>query len=297
MLMSLLGATVVTLLTAPTVAPEWLGPGEASCIQAPGQAAPCPAAQRVYHRIVALAPSFTETLFAIGAGERVVAVTRFDHEPPAVERLPKVGGFVDPDVEAVLALRPDLVVAAPVAGSRGRLETMARLGATVLVMPAESLAELWQAITLLGRATETEQQAAALTERLARELASIEQASAKLAPLSVLLVVGYRPLIVAGPHSFLDSLCALVNARNAVQRGNAFVQLDLEAVRAASPAVIVDITLDEAAPRGLWQLIAEHTTPPPRVVPARDETLLRPGPRLATGLRALARALRPENRP
>ena len=79
-------------------------------------------------RIVSLAPSLTELVFAMGAGNRIVGVTRFDNYPPEVSKLPKVGGFIDPNIEAVVELKPDLVLALPNSGGRSRVETMARLG-------------------------------------------------------------------------------------------------------------------------------------------------------------------------
>src|SRR4051812_13309648 len=92
---------------------------------------PSPTAPR---RIVSLAPSVTELLFALGAGDSVVGVTRYDDFPPEVARLPRVDGFVDPDAEAVLALHPDLVVAVRTGGGRGRLDALARLGASVVTL-------------------------------------------------------------------------------------------------------------------------------------------------------------------
>jgi len=262
--------------------PEWLGPQ-------PAAGAP--------RRIVSLAPSLTEILFALGVGPRVVAVTRFDHEPAAVNSLPRVGGFVDPDPEAVLATRPDLVVAAPVAGSRGRLDALARLQVSVLVIPAETLDELWQAIEILGRVCGVERPAAALRERMQAELAAVAAATTRTAPLRVLLVVGYRPLIIAGAASFLGGVLSLVNARNALASAQPFAQIDLEAVWAAAPDVIVDLTMGESAPEGFWRPVLENSKAPPRLLTIKDEALLRPGPRLGSGLRGLAAALRPAGTP
>ena len=78
-------------------------------------------------RIVSLAPSATELLYALGQGHRVVGVTRFDDYPAAVLTLPKVGGFVDPDLEAIMTLRPDFVVAIPTSGGRARLDAITAL--------------------------------------------------------------------------------------------------------------------------------------------------------------------------
>ena len=76
-------------------------------------------------RVVSLAPNLTEILFAIGAGERVVGVTTYDDYPEEVKKLPRVGGFIDPSVEAILALKPDLVICVPNPGGRNRMDALA----------------------------------------------------------------------------------------------------------------------------------------------------------------------------
>jgi iron complex transport system substrate-binding protein len=245
-------------------------------------------------RVVSLAPSLTETAFALGAGARIVGVTRFDDAPPQVKSLPKVGGLVDPDPEAVLALRPDLALAVPIAGARQRLRTLARLGVPVLVVPAETLNDLWAAINVLGRALGTEAAARSLAASLSAQLAAARARAAGAPRLRVLIIVGYRPLIAAGPGSFLDALLASVNAVNVVARGAAFTHLDVEAAAAGRPDVVLDLGLNESPPPGLWDLLARlQGGKPPRVVHLTDEALVRPGPRLGEALGRLAEALRP----
>jgi len=99
--------------------------------------------------------------------------------------------------------------------------------------------------------------------------------------------------VAAGSESFLSSLLAVLNTDNALAMGQAFVQLDLEAVRAARPDVIIELTMDEAAPEDLWQPLSTLPSPP-RIVHLTSDVLLRPGPRLLEGLALLAQALRPK---
>ena len=89
-------------------------------------------------RIVSLAPSMTEVLFALELGEHVVGVTRYATWPEAVKKVPKVGGFIDPDLESIVALKPDLVLAIPTSGGADRIRQMAGLGLSVLVLPAKT---------------------------------------------------------------------------------------------------------------------------------------------------------------
>ncbi len=244
-------------------------------------------------RIVSLAPSLTEILFAIGAGEQVVAVTRFDDFPPQVQALPKVGGFVDPDVEAVLAAHPTLVVAVHSSGAFRAQQAIAQRGVPVRLFAAESIDDLWAAMTELGQLTGRSTAAEKLTLRLQDDLASLAAQQSQRPPLRALVVVGYRPLIVAGPGSFLDRLLALVNARNVVQRGGTFPHIDWEAAAASRPDVVIEATWGEESHSQAWARLAALGQKPPRVVRLQDSTLLRLGPRLAEGLRKLAKAITP----
>jgi iron complex transport system substrate-binding protein len=271
----------------------WLAP-LLLCVSGPVWLGPKPGEVR---RIVSLAPSTTEILCAIDACELVVGVTRYDERPPAVAALPRVGGFNDPDPEAVVALRPDLVVAVPTAGGRARVDTLARLAVPVLVMPGESLEDLWVAIDALGKATNRVREAHDLDLRLHRELATIGDRQRNARTLKVLVLVGRRPLVAVGHGAFLDSLLGLVHAENVIQRGGTFPIIDLEALAGLGPDVIVDAAFGEAPEfaefwaraRGAGALA--HA----RVVELTDDALLRPGPRLPAGLEILARALRPES--
>ncbi|MEE8409823.1 MAG: cobalamin-binding protein [Myxococcota bacterium] len=269
-------AFVASVLAAP---PQWLGSRPT----------------RV-ERIVSLAPSATELLFAIGAGDRVVGVTRFDDRPPAVRQLPKVGGFIDPDPEAVLALEPDLVVAIPTSAGRARIDTLARLGMSVLVLPGASIDDLWITLETLGEVTGTVARATALSAELQQRLDGIGTRHRNLQPIRVLVVVGRRPLIAAGNGTFFDGLLGLVGAVNVVQRGGTYPQLDLEAVVALDPEVIVDVTIGTPESGEVFWARARQVRAVERgrVVQLTDDSLLRPGPRLADGLAMLARALRPD---
>jgi len=267
----------VVALTVASPAPRWLG----TPVVSP-------------RRVVSLAPSLTELAFALGRGDRVVGVTRFDDAPPEVKSLPRVGGFVDPDPEAVLARKPDVVLAVPVPGAQQRLEVLARLGLPVLVVPAETLDDLWTAIDVLGRLLDAGPRGVALASSLRARLDAARAGAAAAPAVRAVVVVGYRPLVAAGPQSFLDHLLRLLNATNVVERGPSFAHLDLEALAASRPDVVVDLTMGESAPEGLWdRLAALARGPAPRVVRLDDSALLRPGPRLGEALERLAAALRP----
>ena len=259
---------------AALAAPLWIGP-------------PPPQAPQ---RIVSLAPSATELLFALGAGPQVVGVTRFDDFPEAVKALPKVGGFNDPDTEAVLALHPDCVVAVPTAGGRSRVDALARLGLPVLVVPGQSLADMWETLAALGKAVGHPERAQALRTQLEtalqQEQARLQRAHPK--PARVLVLLGRRPLVAAGPGSFIDALLSFAAAQNVVTRGGAYPVLDAEALQALAPQVIVDVAMGESThAQAFW----DKTPHPGRVVQVDEAALVRPGPRLFTGLARLRDAV------
>src|SRR5437763_9549017 len=163
---------------------------------------PVPAQVR---KVVTLAPSLSEIVLALGAGDRLAGVTRFDDDPRTLS-LPRIGGYNDPQPEAVLGLKPDLVLAEPAPANRGPVETLARLGVPVEAFPLSSIADIEKALTgiraLLG------------LEARGRELdAEIEAARArartqKRPQRRALLVFGLDPLVVAGPPSFAGELLA-----------------------------------------------------------------------------------------
>jgi iron complex transport system substrate-binding protein len=132
---------------------------------APSAGTPSDGAQAV-RRIVSLAPNITEILFALGLGERVVGVTEFCNYPPEALRLPKVGGFVNPNAEVILALHPDLVVATPNVGNRTFVERLIAVGARVEVVQARNVEEIDPAITAIANAAGDPGAGSALIARL-----------------------------------------------------------------------------------------------------------------------------------
>lgn len=246
-------------------------------------------------RIVSLAPSTTETLFAIGAGAQVVGVSRFCDYPPEAERLPRVGGFNDPSLEAVLALRPTLVTGARGPGNRGAVD---RLGAQQIdtYFPQDgSLDDVRAAIRGLGQRTEHAREADALVVEIDRHLAAIGAAIAGKPRPRVLLVFGRRPLSVAGPHTFPDEMLRAAGADNVVTDGPTYPSLGIERVIELAPDVILEAGM-VAGGDGDFDWARYPSIPAVRdgrVIRFEDARVLRPGPRVADGVAVLARLVHP----
>ncbi|MFM8413075.1 MAG: helical backbone metal receptor [Alphaproteobacteria bacterium] len=142
-------------------------------------ASPSPLAAR---RIVSLAPSVTEILFAVGAGDRVVAVSSSCDRPAEVARLPRVGTWVAPSVEEILALSPDLVVAVPSPGNRDAVLRLRELGLRVEVVGEATLGDAWDAMLRIGEWTGRDAEARELVERLRHELDEVRASVAGTDP-------------------------------------------------------------------------------------------------------------------
>jgi iron complex transport system substrate-binding protein len=260
-------------------------PAGPSAVQTLGP--PAPAAVR---RVVTLAPSLTETVLALGAAELLVGVSRFD-ERPEVGALPRVGGFVDPSVEAVAALKPDLVLVQPGPGNQRPVETLAALGVSVLVLRLGSVNDVLAAL----RATGVALGRAARGEELARELeqarAAVRARARSRAPVRVLFAYGFQPLVVAGPGSFADELLRDAGAVNvAADAGRAYPVWSVERALEAR----ADVVLDAAdVPAGRETLRALPGLRNARWVELPSPALLHPGPALGQGLEELFQALHP----
>jgi iron complex transport system substrate-binding protein len=266
-----------------------------SCTRSP---APHPAPPGAA-RIVSLSPSTTETLFAIGAGNRVVGRSRFCDYPEEAKSLPAVGGFADPSLEAIVDLRPDLVVGSRAPGQRALADKLGVLGIATFFPPTDSLAEIDAMIDGLGEKLGLRENAAKVVAASTRRRSEVARAVSAGPRVRALLVFETTPIIVAGPDSFPNEMIALANGQNVATSGGAYPTLNVEQLVSLDPDVIVNAAM-VGAPRdgdGIgpgdpgWRELAAVREG--RVVSIRDEAVLRPGPRVGDGLAVLARALHP----
>lgn len=281
LLLTLLAATP-PWQTAPSVKPQWVG-----------EARPKDPAK--LRRIVTVTPSVTEILFALGLESRVVGVSRFDDRPPRVKKLPKVGGFSDPNVESILALRPDLVVAAANAQNRPALEQLSRLGVPVFAVPGNTFADAFHATEALAEVLgpKVKAKGRAVTDDMKAQLRRLGRAPTAKGP-KVLIVFGKDPLIVGGPGSLADSALDLLGAVNVAGEGpRPYPTWSLEAVLAAGPDIIVDATgaHGRAQPAPWRGLDAVPAVARGRVLALDLAVSLRPSPLFVDGVAALGEAL------
>jgi iron complex transport system substrate-binding protein len=254
-------------------------------------------------RIVSTSPSITEALFALGLGDRVVAVSQYCRFPPAVERLPKIGTFLKPDVELIARLRPDLTVVhdGPNQIER-RLEIMKLPFVTV---ERGSLSSTFSSIRAIGAAAGVPDRAAALVATIEGRLQRVRQAVAGKSPQKVLLIVGRRPgtltdLIAVGPGSYMSDLAAIAGGVNVLSQPGLpeYPRISMETVIRLAPDVIIDAgdmgdrpeqrEARKALTEGLWkrqQLVAARNG---RVHAVVSDAFVVPGPRLVEATETMA---------
>jgi iron complex transport system substrate-binding protein len=260
--------------------------------RAAGSAKPHAVSEAPVRRIVSLSPSTTEAIYAIGAGERLVARSAQCDFPAKAKTLPSVGGFASPDVERVVGLRPDWVV-----GSQGpagpALEARLRgLKIDTFFPPTRSLDDIGSMITKLGRRLQLQAASAALRKRIENRIKRIEQWAAKRPRVSVVLVFDASPLFVAGPGGFSDELLRRAGAVNLVTKGGAYPNIDLEKLMALDPSLIIDASdMGSSGPSKLpsqpgWKKL--RAVREKNVRRLRSDSAMRPGPRIADGLAKLA---------
>jgi iron complex transport system substrate-binding protein len=258
-------------------------------------------------RIVSLSPGITETLFAVDAGPRLVAVTTTDTYPPEVKRLPTVGGFAPETIslETLLAQKPDLVIA----GGRFQqpvVESVAKLGVPAVVIDPGSLDSVEDAIVLIGRLTGQEAKSAAVVADFRRRREAVKRRAAAIRPadrLRVLYVLWDEPLQTGGPCTFVGQMITEAGGVNIfADAAQKYPTVSDEAVLARNPNLILAPDhggaklRDRLFARAGWKELA--AVKQGRVVTVPEDLLHRPGPRLIDGLeRIAALLLTPDSRP
>lgn len=255
-------------------------------------------------RIVSLAPSNTEILFAIGAGEQVVGRDDFSDYPAEAQNLPGVGGgFGDYNIEAIVDLQPDLVLAAEI-NTPEQVKALADLGITVyLLSNPTSLEEMYRNLELVGRLTGKSEQARDLVESLKGRVAAVDELISQVdsKPTVFYELDGTDPSKpwTAGAGTFIDALIARAGGVNITSDiTGQYMQFSIEELLVRDPEIILlgdaayGVTPESVAQRTGWmdlQAVKNN-----RIYPFDDNLVSRPGPRLVDGLEELARLIHPK---
>lgn len=246
-------------------------------------------------RIVSLAPHVTELLFAAGAGDRIVGTVSYSDYPEAARNLPRVGDFHQLDLERIIALKPDLVVAWESGNGVRVIERLRDLGLNLHVTEPRRLADIPETLETLGALAGTEAVAGAAAARFRERLSRLASRYGGRPTVKVFYEVWNRPLMTVGGRHLISDVIATCGGRNIFERLDALAPtVALDAVLAADPEVIVASGMDEARPEWLddwrrWPGLTAvrrgqlHFIPP--------DLLQRPTPRLLEGAERFCRAL------
>jgi iron complex transport system substrate-binding protein len=204
-------------------------------------------AQTNPQRIVSTAPSITETLFALGVGDRVVGVSQFCSYPAEVQKLPKVGSYVKPDVEAIARLAPDLVILQQ--NSSDVTERLNALHITFIRVPNRTLEDVSTDVQLIGKAAGVPERSATLITQIKGSLDAI-QLKAKAMPSPRVVVIVDRQqgtlnnLIAVGPNNYVNQVLEIAGGTNVLAREGVpqYPRISLETVLRENPDVIIDLS-------------------------------------------------------
>jgi iron complex transport system substrate-binding protein len=257
-------------------------------------------------RIVSLVPAITEMLFALGAGPQVVAVSSFDDYPPQVKALPRVGALLDPDVEGILALRPDLVI---VYGSQTDLQAqLDRTRIATFNYRHAGMEGIFLSLRSIGAATGRQAEAERLARQIRTDLDAIRtRVRGRTRPRTLLVFerdpMSLRGLFVSGGRGFLHEMLEIAGGTNVfADIAREAVQPSHETLLARAPEVIIEVRAtglipetDASGDRKAWTALGSvPAVRNGRIHFLSGDHMLVPGPRVARGTEAFARALHPE---
>ncbi|HEY8414627.1 MAG TPA: cobalamin-binding protein [Thermaerobacter sp.] len=257
--------------------------------------------QKRPERIVSLAPSNTEILFAIGAGDRVVGVDSFSDYPAEASKLPKVGGLTDTNFEQIVALKPDLALT--IGGAEEQVKRLEELGIPTVVIQPATLEDVLARIELIGRIVDAQEGAARVVRDMRARIDAVRSRVSGIPEdgrVRVFYEVWNDPLMTAGPGGFIHDVIEAAGGVNiAADAGSPWPQISLETVVEKDPQVIIvpqslKNSYDElkAGKRKGWEGITAVREG--RVYSIDDNIITRPGPRLVEGLEQIARWLYPD---
>ena len=263
-------------------------------------------AQAVPQRIVTPIPAVTEMLFAIGAGGQVAGVGSYDSYPPEVEALPRIGGLIDPDIEAILTLRPDLVVA--YASQVDLIAQLERAGIPLMAYEHGSLLDLIATVRQLGDRTGHATEAERVARGIESDLSAIGAALVDRPRPRVLLVIAREPyslrnLFASGGVGFQHDMLVLAGGENVLADARTrAAQITTESILQLAPDVILEVRAGDvlsdaeiAQETDVWRALpALPAVRTGRVLFLTGSDLVIPGPRIAAAIGRFARALHPD---
>lgn len=258
-----------------------------------------------YERIVSLSPAITEILYALGAEQRLIGVSSFCDYPRAALSKENVGGFINPNLEKIISLRPDLVILSPNSGTKQIHQTLAAIGVKTAVVSFYTIDELRKAYAMIGAYTDSQENARRLTAELDEAVRETRDRAGNDAP-RVLFVRSHAPLCVAGRGTYEDDLINTLGALNCIANSRTrYPHYTVEALISIDPQIVIDATFydtpnqeEKKQIKTFWaQLQSISAVKNKRVYIIKTDIHSVPGPRTPEMLRILARIISEQAEP
>ncbi|WP_416318250.1 ABC transporter substrate-binding protein [Thermoanaerobacterium thermosaccharolyticum] len=247
-------------------------------------------------RIVSLSPSTTELIYAIGAGKDVVGVTNYDNYPPEVKSVAKVGGYEGPNIEAILAQKPDIVFASNLSG-KDQMETLQKSGIPVVVLEAQNINQIYDSIKILGEIIGNVEKGNEIINKMKDKIKEINYKVKDLPKVNVFYVVDTNGNWTAGKGTFIDELITLAGGNNVASDANGWAQYSMEKLMQKNPDVI--ITSQHATnANNIKNMPGYKDTKAAKdgkiFIISNDDIITKPSNRIVLGLEEIAKDLHPE---
>jgi len=289
----------VTVLTRALALVLLLLPGSAWALSVVDQTGRTLTLSAPPRRIVSLVPSVTEVLYAIGAEDLLVGVTDFCDYPPEAKRKPHVGGMLSPNLETLVTLKPDLVVATRSGNTEETFDQLKRLGIPVYLADPTTVSDVLRLVSNLGELTGHRDGAAAVDKDIERRIEAVRDRVAGRPLPRVLYVLWPEPLIVPGKGALVSELIAIAGGASVTaDQGQGYPRMSLEAAVGRAPEVIILASHGSKggpAARQQWErLESMPAIKSGRLYTADGDLMHRYGPRFLVGLESLARLIHPE---
>ncbi len=244
-------------------------------------------------RIVSLAPNLTEILYALGLGERIAGVCSESNYPAQAKQKEKIGSFWQPNIEAIIAAEPDLVITLDFEQQQQAARTLDNMGYNVLTVRLEKLNDLWESLLRIGRAVGSSEDAVTLAEKLQGQLPATESQVDDDKLPKVLFVVQSEPLRVAGRDTFINEIIEFAGGENAIpQTMQKYPQLGVEQIIGSQADVIIYMSMDGRTPEQQHEEALKFWQQWPSVPAVENDaifvidsdTIARIGPRVIDGI-------------
>jgi len=263
-----------------------------------------PTQYKIPERIVSLAPDITEILFALGLGDKIIAVSSDSDYPPESAEKQRVGTFWKPSTEAIIAIKPDLVITQWFAEQKAVADTLEQLGYKTLVLSMQKFSELPEVINKIGKATGTQEKAEQLANDIVNKINAIKTKYNRTEKIKVLWVIQEEPLRVAGRDTFLNELIEAAGGENAIGKTlQQYPSISAEVIISCNAEVIIQSAMSKDNLENqqnnaelFWNKYPNLPAVKNRRIYVLDsDILLRLGPRLPEGIEIIAGCLYENN--